>query len=461
MGQETRLGVKDHLMRCIILSFGLLFLLQYFLRNEILQYVCCGLLLIILYQGIRLLPRVNLLVVGGLLLFGAVILLWSGAGLKDWVNALMQNASLVLLFSTTPMLSLPFFYEDYQSELKVVAQTKMQSLLAFCVFTSICSHFLGVLISVGALILMYEILHPHSKMYQAEDIFLTTLVRSHCSSGFWSPAWASMVIVTAGTGIAWPSLIPLGLAFSFVFIAVNIGSVAWKMKRHPEHYPRLQPEAGAAVNWPKVRTMMFLVLSLVGMIILLSLVTGWELMVIISLAATAFPLLSGLIQRHMPAYRQGMKKYYGTSLVKIRSEVTLFAAAGFLGKALQISGLGDLIPQLLPDWLVAFPPLMCGAIMAIMILPSLVGIHPVAVGTALVASLVPASIGMNTVTFAWAVLTGWVLAIMLSPFSAISLILGSSTCRPSWSVSIGRNWRFGAVCLVLFSLLISAVGPLL
>jgi DcuC family C4-dicarboxylate transporter len=461
MAKENALSLKEHWMRCVILAFSLLFIINYFLQAQALKYICFGLLIIILIQGIPLLPKVNFRVVSGLFIFGAIILLWSSADLKDWVDALMQNASLVVLFATTPMMSLPFFYEDYQSELKVVSQTKMQSLLTFCIFLSVCSHFMAVLISLGAIIVIYDILQPHSKLYQAEDIFLSSLVRSHCSSGFWSPAWASMVVVTAGTGIDWVSLIPLGIAFSVVFLVCNTLSVAWEIKRNPGHYPRLQPEPGVKVNWSKIRTMVYLVLSLIGMIIILSLITHWDLMVLISLTAAAFPLLCGLVLQHLPAYRQGMKKYYATSLVKVRSEVTLFAAAGFLGKALQLSGLGNRIPELLPDWLIAFPPLMCGAIMAIMILPSFIGIHPVATGTAIVASLVPAAIGMNTVTFAWTVLTGWVLTIMLSPFSGIALILGSSTGLPSWTVSVGHNWRFGLVCLIIFSLLISLLGPFL
>lgn len=459
--EKEKISAKGHLIRWMVLFFAITYLANYFLQIRQLSYIGSILLVLILIQGIPLLPKVNFRVVCGLLLAGGVILLWSKGDWRVWSAAIMQNANLAVLFICSPMMALPFFYEDYQSELKVVAQTKMQSLLAFCLLINVSAHILGVLISVGALAIIYELLQPQSKLYKAEDIFLSTLVRSYCSSGLWSPAWASMVLLTSATSVTWVEVIPIGIAFSLIYIGIDMATVAAKMKRNPELYPLLQAEKGARVNWRKIRTMLLLALVLISMMVMISVITRWDLMMIIPMVAALFPLLCGLSQKHMPAYKQGMSKYYRTTLVKVRSEIALFAAAGFLGKALHFSGIGEKIPALLPDQFIAYPALMSGTIMLVLILPSLVGVHPVAIGTALIAAVTPASVGMTDMTFVLTMLTGWALTILLSPFSATSLIAGNYAGRPSWDISLKLNGIFGAICLIIFSILISFIGPIL
>lgn len=454
-------GLRQHVSRGILLLFAFFYILRYFWPAEGLTWLSAALLLAILAEGIRPLPRVNKLVVGGLFGAGIILLALKGATLSQWAAALMKNANLVTLFICTPMMSLPFFYEDYQRELKVVAQVKMRSLVSFCVLVSLSTHILGVLISIGAVTIIYELLNPHARLYGAEEEFLTTVVRSYCSSGFWSPAWASMIVISSLPGVSWVALIPMGIALSLIYAGLDLAGVALKVKRHPERYPRLQPEKGSRVHWPKIWTMLALALLLILSIILISLLSGWDLMIIISLAALAFPLVSALLQRHLPEYKTGMRDYYDRSLTKINGQVTLFAAAGFLGKALQISGAGDRVAELLPPWLIGYPALLCGAIMLMMILPSLAGVHPVVTGSALAAALTPAALGMNAMTFALTMLTGWLLAILLSPFSATSLLAGAYSGKPSWDISLKLNGAFGLFCIVFFSALISVIGPLL
>jgi hypothetical protein len=452
---------KGHLSRWLVLLFVAAYLANYFLQWAPLTYIGSLLLILIMLQGIPRLPKVNFRVVCGLLLAGGAILLWSKANWKVWPAAIMQNANLAVLFSCTPMMSLPFFYEDYQSELKVVAQTKMRSLLTFCLLLSVSTHILGVMISAGALAIIYELLQPQSKLYQAEDVFLSTLMRSYCVVGFWAPNWSSMALLTSVTSVTWVAVIPIGIVFVLISMAMNMTTVALKMKREPRRYPLLNAEAGTRVNWRKIRTMLLLALALILLLMSVSLLTGWNLMIIIPMAAAVFPLLCGLLQRHMPAYKRGISKYYTTSLIKVRGEMALFAAAGFLGKALQISGIGERIPALLPPALAAYPALMSGAIMLLLILPSLIGVHAAAMGSALVAAITPAGLGMTDMTFVLTVLMGWTLSVMLSPFSAVSLLAGNYAGRPSWSISLKLNGLFGAVCVVVFSILISLVGPAL
>jgi hypothetical protein len=452
---------QDHLFRAISIAFALLYVINYFLAWRALYIAGALLLLVILYEGMRRLPKVNLRVVGGLFLAGGAALAWSGADLRDWLAALMQNASLAAMFTAAPLLALPFYYEDYQSELARAARAKMQRLPSFMLLMAVSGYILNLLVGVGAIVIAYEMFYPHSKLYRAEELFYPALTRTNCSSGFWSPAWAAIALTTAYTGTPWVDIIPAGIAFSLIYILIDMLFIALHIRRRPGRYPRLQPMAGERVNPEKIAAMVLMAAVMLGMIALISAGAGWSLMVAIPIVAVAFPLLAALAQGHLPAYKTGMAKYYRDAVLKSRSEAALFTAAGFLGKALEVSGIGGKIPALLPDWLRAYPALMIMAIMLIIILPSLAGVHAVATGTALLTALTPQGVGMSQMAFVMTVLTGWMLSIPLSPFSAISMIAGGYAGRPSWEISLKKNGLFGLVCLVVFSLLIYLAGSLL
>ncbi|MEA4892117.1 MAG: hypothetical protein VB085_06105 [Peptococcaceae bacterium] len=429
--------------------------------SRILTYTGAVLLLVILARSFPRLKKVNRRVYSFLFIGGAILLIWSKAPLSTWAFALMKNANLVCLFTCAPMISLPFFYEDYQSELKVVAQTKMRSLLGFCLLVGLCSHLLGVLISVAALAIIYELLEPQAKLYDADDIFISSLTRGYSSSGFWSPAWASMILINSATSISWLRLIPIGIAFSILFILLDLATVKWKMHKDPKRYPLLTPEPDKEVHWPKIYTMLALAVCMISMIVILNMITAWDLMVIIPFVALSFPVISALFQRHVPEYKQGMKKYYVKSLTKVQVETGLYAAAGFLGKALQVSGIGEKLPELIPDWLVNFPVGLSICIMLIMILPAMLGIHPVVTGSALVAAIVPQSLGLTEMTFVLIIITGWLLSTMCSPFTATSTLVSGCSGKPPWDIGLGLNGIFGAAAMVIFSVIIVFAGPAL
>lgn len=449
------------LRRITLLCFAGLRLIYSFWQLPLLENLSAFFLLLIFLQSLPRLDKVTSLATLGLLAAGAVLLLWHQAPLADWMEAFLKNADMIALFICVPMISLPFFYEDYQSHLKVLIKARMQSILSFCLLVALCSHSLTVLISIGAMSIAYELLAPYAALYKDEDIFLQTLARSHNSSGFWSPAWASMILLNEQLHIPWLSFIPVGLFFSACFIGLDLFTVALKIRRHPQRYPRLEPEKDKEIQWPKIRAMLFLAAAMIGMIILLNVITPWELNLIIPMVSLLFPLLAALCQGRLRPYRKGIQGYYGKSLLNTRTQCALYAAAGFLGHALNFSGAGELFPQLLPPWLSAHPALMTGGIMLLLVLPAIAGLHPAATGTALILSVPPAALELDAMSYSLAVLCGWLLGILISPFTPSNLILAGLSGRPSWNISLKLNGVFCAAALVIFSILISFIGPFL
>lgn len=446
--------------RPVLLIFAITCILNYFLKIPVFEYVSAAIILLVVIRTIPMLDKPLKILVSCILLTGSLLLILSNADHRVWITSIIRNANLIAMLICVPMIALPFYYRDYQEELKSLAQTRMQSILGFCLLVSLFTHLLGVLLSVSALAIVYELFKPQAKLYKSEDTFITTVMRSHSSAGFWSPAFASMVLITSVLSVQWVSLIPIGLLFAVLLISMDLGSIAWKMKRKPEDYSRLNAQDGVSPNWKMISTMLILSFILIGTLVIASLITPWELFIVIPLVAVIFPLLVGVVQNHIPEYKKGMSDYYNSSLPKLQSQFAVFAAAGFFGKTLDAAGIGEMIPQLLPTWLISYPAFMIAAIMLLLILPALIGVHPAATGTALLAAVAPEVIGLDVMSYSLTILTGFLLATFLSPLTVMSLIISGCSGRPAWSL-LRLNYKFGIAALIIFSLLISVTGPLL
>ena len=450
-----------HIRRIAIILFVFLRLSNAFLKIPFFDYLSAVVLLFVILQNVPTLDKVTRNVVMILFLGGILALFIADVSFAVWLNAWLKNANIVTMLICMPMMSMPFFYEDYQSELKVVAQEKMQTILGFCLLTSICTHLLGVMITVGTIAIIYDLLSPHAKLYNAEDTFLSTLLRSYSTSGFWSPAWTSMVLVNTYLEVSWLSLIPIGVLFSALFIAMDLGTVAWKMHRQPQRFPRLHKEEGEEIRWRKINTMLLLAAALIGLIVLGNLFTSWSPMTIIPLVSIIFPFLAALVQGHLPAYQAEMNKFYQKSLLKVQTQCALYTAAGFLGVALEAAGVGALIPRLIPHWFMSYPALMIGTLLILLILPALGGIHPAVTITVLLSTVTPQVLGLDNMSMALTMLTGCLMGTCYSPLTSSSLILSSLCGRPSWELGPGLNKTFGPASILAFSVLIAFFGPLL
>lgn len=443
--------LTKHLRQFFMLSFAACYLSNYFLRLPWLTVVTSLLLIVVIAQAITGLPRTNFRVCTGLFLIGAVILFLSEASFLDWLAAVHKNAGLIALFITLPLFGMPLQYENYQLELKHIAEKYLTSVWAFCLLIMLVTHILGIVISLGVVVLVYTLFRETAGMYKAEGLFLLALMQSYMTTGFWSPAWASMAVVTHELQIPWIFLIPLGILLSILALALSLLLIFIKIKRSPGKYLTLTPNPSVMVHKPYMYTMLALVGGLILAVVALSYYTKWEILVIIPLVALFFPLAAAFFQRKMPQYQSEMRKYYSESLFKVKNEVVLFTAAGFLGKSLELSGIEKTIPGLLPVWLSSSVFSTILFLMLIMIAVSLIGIHPVITGSALIGALDPAALGLSSFIFAETMLCGWALTIMLSPFSAINLIMGGMTGRPSWDISLKLNWFYGILMMVILA----------
>lgn len=453
--------LKDNILRLFVFIYAAFNLLYYFLPLDFLFHISTGILIYILVSSMIELPNSSRAAIGGLFSCSAILMISSGATWEQWITGLGKNGLLVAMFTFAPLLHLPFSFDDYQQELKNVAKAHMHTLVPFNFLIALATHMFAALTGFAAFAIMYHLFLHISRLYDAEDIFISTLGRSYATSGFWGTSWVSVALVVSELHIPWYRLIAVGTIFTLVSIVIILLSIKLKMIRNPRRFPTLTPDKDATVDWRRVWIMIGLSISIVAAILILSLISGWSLLAIVSLVGLIFPVLIALIQKKGKEYRQGTKDYASKFLIKARVNTCIFSTAGLLAYALEISKVGEKIPGLIPSAFMGVPYMLVLTLMLLIIIPGQFGIHPVATGTTLVAVIVPSMLGLTVPEFALAIICAWLLSNMLSPFSALNLTLSGLSDRSTWQTGLKLNWAYGLTCLLVYSILIFVLAPFL
>ena len=451
---------KDKVVRMLLILFAFLFMADFFLHPLYFKEMANFILVIIFALAIPEIPRVNKRVCLSFLFLGLFLFIFAGASFMEMLMAVGKNSGLVMLFVSVPVMTMPFFYEDYQSELGNIAKKYMKTLFPFLIFIQISTYFLSLVIAMGCLLIMYELFHKSAKEYNCQLLFRMALLEGYAAAGIWAPSWAPPPIITARLDLQWLDIVPAGIVFSILALCVTAILIKITISRNGDRYPKLVPDKSIDINVKKVITMFVLAGVLIGSLILTNYKTGWSMFVIIPIISFPFALICALLQDKMPRYVSDMKAYYSGRIVRGKPEICLFVIGGFLGGAFDKSGVVDVILGILPESLFIYPVVSAFIIMSLIVLLSLPGIHPVVLAPALAIAIVPETIGLNNYTFAMTLLAGWALGVNFSPFSSASMIMAGLEQKSPWEIGPYTNWKFAVSMIVIFSLAVGVLDKL-
>jgi hypothetical protein len=205
----------------------------------------------------------------------------------------------------------------------------------------------------------------------------------------------------------------------------------------------------------KIIKLIVVSLLLLGLVAILNIFTTLNILVIIPLVAIIFPLLLALIQRKLTIYQEQLDKYYHISLPNIRNEVVIFAAAGFFGKALELTGVGKAATTFLHLEVMQQNGLFFLAITVLVSIMAAIGVHPVVTTSAIASAFTASSLGITPLTYTYVLLASYGFAVLVSPFSATSLVLAGLVGKSSWEVGPKINLRFAVITALLFAAVFS------
>lgn len=399
----------------------------------------------------------------GLIGIGGGLLIYSGASWQKWLASITDNGGLVVLFIILPLLSFLLEYEDYQSSLVRFFQKHIRSAAKFNILISCLGYFLTAIINIASVQLLYDLMNKNAEQYGAREDFYRALVRGNSGPIFWAPNYVCVGIVLTYTNLPWLAIVPFGLPLScFYMLLVFLSFLLPSFLKKPETPVINEISAAAetqtdqgAPNGVSLWDLLIVYLGLIITIAVLSSLTGLKILVVLPIAGLTYPLLVAALKRKMPDYRRQFGDYFYNKLPALKNEIILFAAVGFFGKALIVTGIGNWLTTVIDFKDIPYPSIAILAILLFITIMSFVGVHPYISMAALASSLSPADLGISTLAFAYALLLSDMTGALISPFSGTSLIMSGITGVSPLNIVPKLNYFFVLFVILVFSVLLA------
>jgi len=188
---------------------------------------------------------------------------------------------------------------------------------------------------------------------------------------------------------------------------------------------------------------------------------GLKIITAISVTSLLFPIIWMTAKKRLKILVKEIRDDYLTNISRQANEVALFVVAGLLSVAVASTN-ADIVLSIFDYYGNSLPfnglyvlPL---AVFLFVGITSLLGMHPVLTVSILLPFLSPLNLGVPSEFVITMLVGAWYLATVISPFSALNLLLSGLSWRNSISSSISVQWRFvlaqaGVIYLVLIFML--------
>ncbi len=311
------------------------------------------------------------------------------------------------------------------------------------------AQFLGGFLGLAGLTMMMDMAAQREHLSSREKIAdFRAISRGYAALALWSPMYSNMsIVLTMYEGIAWTDVLPYALTISVIFI--GLGALIEKLA-----LTRDKTESTGAGSIAEVLKdgipIIGLMLCFLGFMMWAGNLMNASISAII---IVSMPFIAWLLNVWKPSdvsqrWRSGGRQLRQDLLGQgaIAGEVLLFLVSGCAGTVIS-----QVIPMSLIEplaQLTSHSPV--GASMLVMVaivILSGTSIHPMLCAVLVGSSLTPTLLNLPPMAHLCAVLVGWGLAIIVTPFSVLSMMAARFSGMPVLTVSLRANLVFVAICL--------------
>jgi hypothetical protein len=326
---------------------------------------------------------------------------------------------------------------------------------------SVASQFFGGLLGLAGIAMMMEGAARQDAIDESQKISsFTAIARGYSALSLWSPLYSNMsIVLSLYQGAHWALVLPVALAVTALFIL--LGTVLDRFGKRPAaDGPGTDGGALLRQSWPVMLGMSVFL----GFMVLTSQGLGLPISTVIIAAApvAAWMVNAWLLRTSRNALCAGARQVTSDmfSFRAMTSEVLMFLASGCAGTVI-----GSAIPTAwtaaLGQLVAGSPALACFTISGAIVLMSATAIHPmlsaVIVGTSLTLDL----LGIPLLVHLTAVLVGWGLAIIVTPFSVLSLMASRWSGIPVLVISLRANAWFVLLALITSAALLGVMARMI
>ena len=404
----------------LILGMCTLFLVQYFVQLEWLQFVVVLLSLTAFLVSAVYADRIPRLLGILMMSIGIIVELNKEKGLGGISEGIFLILPLLSLITLAPLLSIPLRIGGYFGSVSHLLHNLLNKPKKLYAGITGTLFLLSPILNLGTIKIINEFLED---LKLPSAMSAKSYVVGFSTAMIWSPYFASVSLVLHYLNVPFKEYLLYGLGLSLLSLLIGNLLFAFWEKRHP-----LARESSTIVPIEKAeRNQLFklvlFVIVLIGTCLLIESITNWSMIVIVCLLSIIVPLLFAVASSNWKKVIPSLIDFRDRSVPMMNNEIVLFMSAGMLAFALKGTGVMNGVSSILnvlanqSFFLFALAVLIFGFCLTYM------GIHQIAVVGALAMQLNPAELGISNLALALVLLLTWTISTALSPFSGLNLLV--------------------------------------
>ncbi|MBR7552592.1 hypothetical protein ACFFJI_10180 [Allobacillus sp. GCM10007491] len=435
-----------------ILLMGITYLISQFIDSPLLPKLVSIFAFITLVLFIPYLTKVPRILISSLLIL-TILLSIFGEGLLTMLWSFDENAGLLAIFIFVPLISIPIKAGRYLDSMDVIFTSYVRSTKQLYNYLAFSTMGVGSVMNLGSIPIIHQLTSTEAFDHHM-DTKLRAMNRGFSMAFMWSPYFISVALVLSYFDISWLELFPYG--FALALIGMVIGTIAQGKNSQPIAVQQEAVDEQTLKNARrKVMQLLTLIITMTGITILLEQFVDLSMITIVPLVAIGFSTVWTLFYLSPKQFAEKLSEYAQDRLPKMGNELSLFIAAGAFGYAIIQAGASDLVIFFLQSTGITHVLVLLPLIALLINVLSFIGIHPIITNTALATTFSSSIIfAGDHLILSLGILSGWMLTIMISPFSATNLMVGNLVGSNSLRVGYKLNFHFGLLIYLVQYLMI-------
>lgn len=314
-------------------------------------------------------------------------------------------------------------------------------------FLSFGGHIFGVLLNIGGLLLLMHVALRGPKSRAIDDPVRTiqirrissAVMRGFSANIFWSPLGLGLnMLLTLVPGTSWTEFLPYGLAAAAVSLTIG-----WCVDYVQS--PKMQSKStrpGAARVWGLFGLLAVLI-AISGGAALIETLFGLPLrgamLIIVPLFSFGWAMISQTGGARVAV--AGLCKDTFTDTPKVVNELAIITSAGLLGLIVSTMIPGPAVAELIVASGLSGSGLAI-VLSLLILIGAVLGLNPMIASTIGVSAVVAAGIDIAPELLLLSALSGWAIALIVSPATSTLAIAANATDHPPIVAGVKWNWLF-------------------
>ncbi|RSL33395.1 TRAP transporter large permease subunit [Salibacterium salarium] len=430
-------------------------LLNVFYHSDILITLYSTIAAVLLFFSIYKMNNINRFIVVLLLIIGSVLFLFYEASFTAVLHSFGENLNLLGLFLLIPLFGALMSEAGYLQALQTFLLHREETHKAHPYRMGyLLTASMGSLLNLGSMPLVYNIGYESFSSFENKKFGLT-LLRGFGFCMLWSPYFVNVGLILVLYDLSWGEIGGYGIILALVYTGIVLSFFPFSNFSDDE---RIENVRSTQDNPQKTSSLLKACLLYIVILLVLSFVMEAlmpaNMLTIVSIIAVIYPLVWAYMVKIFQSYIHAAVHHVFHSFERLYNEIGIFITAGFFGEALARSDVGHWLSNGILQLSKGVIPALILILMVTAMLLAFVGIHPVIIVLGLGSSLSPDHFGVSPAFMGVLLLSAWMLAVQISPFSG-SVLMASNIMRESpWRV-VRKNSLFIFTLMIIITLLLS------